>query len=621
MTQKLNLFFRRYSVPAMWAAGALTLGAMILSRLSLTAPANALYLLAFLLTGSPILFRAVQGLTFKVIGIECLVSIAVIGACWIGEFSEAAIVTFLFQLGSYLEQKTMAKTRSAIRALTELAPTTAWRLGGGEPEEISVDDIEEGDRLLVKTGGQIPADGVVSGGEGYVNEASITGESQPRRKASGDSLYAGTILESGTLEMTATRVGEDTTFSKIIQLVEEAQDAKSPVERFIDRFARYYTPAVVVMALAALAITRDLDTAITVLVLACPGALVIGAPIANVAGIGRGAKEGVLLKGGDSVHTFAKTDAVLFDKTGTLTEGAPRVTQAIFYCESPEEILPLVLAAEQASDHPLAKAIAAYARQQGASSALALETEHRKGMGLVSRFENHTLLIGNERLLAEFGIALTPAQARDVQNAQAQCATTVLAAMDGELCLLLAVADSLKPEAARCIQALRKLGVKRIAMLTGDNLPTAQAIAAQAGISEVHAQCLPQDKTEIVRQLQQRGFTVTFVGDGINDSPALTQADTGIAMGSGTDVAVESSDVVLISSGLEALTAALRLAKRTQAVMYQNIAIAVGTVVLLLMGLFAGFVHMALGMLIHEASILVVIFNAMRLLLIKGDKT
>lgn len=263
MAQKLNLFFRRYSTPAMWAAGGLTLLALILSRLSLSDPlANALHIAAFLLAGSPILFRAVQGLRFQVVGIECLVSIAVIGACWIGEFSEAAIVTFLFQFGSFLEQKTMAKTRSAIKALTELAPATAWRLTDGEPEEIDADEVEEGNLLLVKTGGQIAADGTVVRGDGYVNEASITGESQPRHKTPGAPLYAGTILESGTLVMEAVKVGEDTTFSKIIQLVEEAQDAKSPVERFIDRFARYYTPAVVVMAALTLIFTRNLDMAI-----------------------------------------------------------------------------------------------------------------------------------------------------------------------------------------------------------------------------------------------------------------------------------------------------------------------------------------------------------------------
>ncbi len=621
MAQKLNQFFRRFSTPAMWVAGGLTLFAMIFARISLyNFLSNSLYIAAFILTGSPILFRAAQGLRFKVVGIECLVSIAVIGACLIGEFSEAAIVTFLFQFGAFLEQKTMAKTRSAIKALTELAPATAWRLTDGEPAEIDADDVEEGDRLLVKTGGQIAADGIVVLGDGYVNEASITGESKPQHKTKGATVYAGTILESGTLEMEAVKVGEDTTFSKIIQLVEEAQDAKSPVERFIDRFAKYYTPTVVVMAVLTLIFTGDPDMAITVLVLACPGALVIGAPIANVAGIGRGAQQGVLLKGGDSVHTFAKTDAVLFDKTGTLTVGRPQVTGLISYCGNTNQALSMAASAEQTSDHPIAKAILQYARQKELPLVCSPQVHTQKGFGLTAHIEGHDLLVGSEKLLASHGVPISETQQQDILAAQRQSATTVMVAVDGVLNLLLSISDALKPEAAACINSLKKLGVRHIAMITGDNAHTASAIAGQAGITEVHPECLPQDKAALLQQLQAQGHTVTFVGDGINDSPALMTADTGIAMGSGTDVAVESSDVVLIKSELTGLVTALRLAKKTKAVMYQNIAIAVGTVVLLLVGLFVGFVHMALGMLIHEASILVVILNAMRLIFLKGER-
>lgn len=621
MTPKLNRFFRKYTNPAMWISGVLTLTAILLSHAGQNmVRSNALYLTAFVLTGLPILFRAVQGLRFKVVGIEALVSIAVIGACWIGEYSEAAIVTFLFQFGSYLEQKTMAKTRSAIKSLVEMAPTVAWRITDGEPEEIDADDAEEGDRLLVKTGARIPADGIVVQGEGYVNEASITGESRTQHKTTGASVYAGTILESGTLEMEATKVAEDTTFAKIIQLVEEAQDAKSPVERFIDLFARYYTPAVVVMAVLTLLITGDIDTAITVLVLACPGALVIGAPIANVVGIGRGAGQGVLLKGGDSVHTFARTNAVLFDKTGTLTAGKPQVTGVTAYCEHVPEVLAMVAAAEQACDHPLAGSILEYVSRQDIPVQHAVQTETKKGLGLAARIGEHELLIGNERLLEQYRIAFTGQQRQDILQAQQQCATTVLVAVDGTYDMLIAISDALKPEAAESIRRLRQMGVRRIAMLTGDNMHTAEAIAQEAGITQVYPECLPQDKVELLRQMQAEGNIVTFVGDGVNDSPAIMAADTGIAMGSGTDVAVESSDVVLIRSDLDSLVTALGLARRTGIIMYENIAIAVGTVILLLIGLFAGYVHMAVGMLIHEASILVVIFNAMRLLFLKGRK-
>lgn len=299
--------------------------------------------------------------------------------------------------------------------------------------------------------------------------------------------------------------------------------------------------------------------------------------------------------------------------------GRPEVTEVRSYCDDEYGALALAAAAEQASDHPLARAIVRYAASRGRAAATVTDVETHKGMGIEGVIGGKRVLVGNKKLMDSRGVELTPGQEEDIPARQRQSATTVLAAVDGRLCLLIAVSDALKPDAAVSIARLRRLGVKRIAMLTGDNRAAAEAVAARAGITEIYPECLPQDKVSILRRMQEEGCTVTFVGDGINDSPAITAADTGIAMGSGTDVAVESSDVVLISSDLAGLASALALAKRTEAVMYQNIAIAVGTVALLLIGLFAGFVHMSIGMLIHEASILVVIFNAMRLLFLKGE--
>ena len=611
---KLQRFLTKYTNTLTLLAGIFTGLGLILARIpGCGHTAAAAYLVGAVLAGFPILVRAIQGLRFRVVGIELLVSIAVVGACWIGEFSEAAIVTFLFQFGAWLEQKTLTKTRSAIKALTDLAPTTAWRREGTEFVQIDADEIEVGDTLLVKTGAQIAADGTVLRGEGYVNEASVTGESAPVHKKVGDALYAGTILDGGTLEMEAAKVGEDTTFARIIALVEEAQDAKSPAERFIDRFARYYTPAVVVIAALTLLLTRDPDTAITVLVLACPGALVIGAPIANVAGIGRGAREGVLLKGGDSIHTFAKTDTVVFDKTGTLTLGRPKVLCVRHLSGQSEEALARAVWAESTSDHPLGKALAEYAGETGLSPVACGGVETLKGLGLRAETERGPLLVGSPRLLAQAGIPLSRELADEVQHWQSQCATVVLVAWEGQPAALAAISDALKPDAAESLQKLRALGVSKTVMLTGDNLHTARAIAGQLGISEVYAELLPQDKLEQVRRLQKAGRCVTFVGDGINDSPALTAADTGIAMGSGTDAAIDCSDVVLMGSDLAGLSTALALSRKTVRILRENILIAVGTVLALLAGLFAGFIHMSLGMLIHEGSILLVIFNAMRL--------
>ncbi len=613
----MNRWLNKYSNLFMWIAGGTTLIAILLSKTGIfEMGAVVLYLIGTVLCGFPILYRGIQGLRFKTVGIEVLVSIAVLGALVIAEFSEAAIVTFLFQFGSYLEQKTMRKTRNAIKELTQMAPATAFRVEGDEVEEIDADEVEEDDILLVKAGNQVPVDGNLVFGEGYVNEASITGESVPVKKAEGDFVYAGTMLDSGSFRMRATRVGEDTTFAKIIELVEEAQDAKSPVERFINRFSKYYTPAVVVLAVLVFLILRDLDTAITVLVLACPGALVIGAPIANVAGIGRGAKTGVLLKGGDSVYTFAKTDTVVFDKTGTLTKGTPEVIEVKTYREdSLEKALSGAASVEQTSEHPLAKAIVAYAKGKQVKLQVVEKQELVKGMGVAAKVGECEILVGSARLMEERNLELTQEQKADIAHLQKQGASTVLYAENGEIQLLFGVADAIREDARESVERLQKMGMKHIAMLTGDNESTARAVADRIGIPEVYAQLLPEDKLQRIKDWQKEQQCITFVGDGVNDSPALTLADTGIAMGGGTDVAIDSSDVVLIQSRLTAIVEALSLARFTKKIMFENIAIAVGTVVLLLIGLFAGYVHMALGMLIHEASILLVIFNAMRLLI------
>lgn len=617
---KLNAWIKRFSIPLLWGAGILIALAIAFSHVfGIKIVADVCFVVAFVLSGVPILLRAIQALRFKTVSIELLVSIAAIGACVIGEFNESAIVTFLFQFGSFLEQKTMKKTRSAIRALTEMAPTTAWRvLENGaedafETEEIDADEVEIGDILLVKAGGKIASDGVVVKGDGYAAEASITGEPMAKHKTVGNTVYAGTILDSGTIQMRATKVGEDTTFAKIIALVEEAQDAKSPVERFIDKFAKYYTPAVIAIAAAVFIFTRNVDTAITVLVLACPGALVIGAPIANVAGIGRGAQEGILLKGGDSIHTFSKTDTVVFDKTGTLTEGVPEVCIQKNYSEEANQVLALAASVERASNHPLANAVIRYAADL--PSYKAESVQNIKGCGMDASICGHRVLIGNRKLMEQNGIELTEQVLNDLSEVQNGGASIALIAVDGKAEMLLGISDKLKADAKDSISRLKNMGIADIIMLTGDNACTASAIAAQLGITDYRAELLPEDKLTVIRELQCKGRTVTFVGDGINDSPALAAADTGIAMGSGTDVAIDNSDVVLIKSDLKSLVRSLKLSKKTVRTLYENIAIAVGTVVLLLIGLFAGYIHMSIGMLIHEASILVVILNAMRLLI------
>lgn len=563
----------------------------------------------------PIAVRAWSALRNKVFSIELLVSIAVIGAFIIGEFNESAIVTFLFLFGSYLESKTLQKTRTAIKGLTDMSPTTATLVNTDGTEEVDVDDVDEGDVVLVKTGSQVPVDGVVVEGNGYLNEASITGEARQVNKQLNDSVYSGTMVENGYLKIKATQVGDDTTFAKIIELVEEAQDTKSKAEKFIDRFAQYYTPAVLVLAVLVFAFSRDFRLAITVLVLGCPGALVIGAPVSNVAGIGNGAKRGILIKGGEVVDTFAKVDTLVFDKTGTLTEGNTAVTTMHTYTTNADNQLALAAAIEGVSDHPLGQAIVTYAAQKSAGVAPVLDdTETVKGQGICAKVGDQTVVIGNQKMLTAHQIELNPAQLKDLNDLQAGGQSTVIMAVDGQVQLIFGIADTIRPGVKDSLAALKAQGIKKLVMLTGDNQLTAQAVADELNLDEVHANLLPEEKVEYVKKLKADGNTVAFIGDGINDSPSIANADIGIAMGSGTDVAIDTSDVVLMQSSFPALVHAHGLAKKTVLNTRENIFIAIATVAFLLIGLVFGYIYMASGMFVHEASILVVIFNAMRLI-------
>lgn len=560
----------------------------------------------------PILIQSYQALRVKVISIELLVTIAVFAAFLIGEYNESAIVTFLFLFGALLEQKTLEKTRSSIKALTEMAPASALRVTGDDIEEIDIDDVEEDDVLLIKTGASVPVDGKIIEGAGHLNEASVTGESKVVSKKVDDQVFAGTILENGTLKVVAEKVGEDTTFGKIIELVEEAQDSKSAAERFIDKFAKYYTPIVLVLALVVGLITQDIRLAITILVLGCPGALVIGVPVSNVAGIGNGAKHGILIKGSEVMNIFNKVDTFVFDKTGTLTKGHPEVSGVKNYTGDEKENLLLTTSVERESSHPLGQAVVDYAATKDFLPVK--KTEVVKGQGIKATVLDKIILIGNEKLMTGNAIALS-AQARvDLNTMQQEGNSIILVAINGQLAQLIGIKDQVRPEAKEALADLKKLGAKQLIMLSGDNQTTAEIIGKELGMDEIRGSLLPENKADYIKQLQADGHTVAFVGDGVNDSPSIALADVGIAMGSGTDVAVETSDVVLMKSGLNNLAHAYGLTKKTVLNMRENITISIATVAFLLIGLIAGYIYMTSGMLVHELSIFVVIINGMRLL-------
>lgn len=582
--------------------------------------ANIFLFIASLIGGFPIAVSAIAALKVKVISIDLLVTIAIFGAFVIQEFEESAIVAFLFLFGAYLEHKTLSKTRLAIQNLVALSPETALRQNNQEEfEEISVEEVEEGDHLLVKTGDKVPVDGIVLSGLATINEASITGEPLPVSKDVDDQVFAGTIVEDGTIHMQAEKVGEDSTFGKIIALVEEAQDSKSPAERFIDRFAKYYTPAVLVLALIVFLFSRSISLAITILVLGCPGALVIGVPVSHVAGIGNGAKHGILFKGSDVIAKFSKVDTILFDKTGTLTYGNPEVTDSHYYLPDHDLVDRLLISVEKESRHPLAQAILKH--YQVSQSENILETTVIQGGGIMAKTHEHQILVGNPYLMKQYHITITEPMQKDINEMEQLGESLVLTAIDGSLALATGIRDQLRDSVKEDLQALKNMGVKNLILLSGDHQHSVDLVREELGLSEAYGNLLPADKAAFVKKRQSIGETVAFVGDGINDSPSLALADIGIAMGNGTDVAIETSDIVLMHSNFHRIPHALALAKATSRNMLENIIIALFVVVILLVSVFTNrAMNMAIGMFVHEASILVVILNAMRLIHFKNKQ-
>ncbi len=615
MSSSLPRRLRPWAVPA--AAGTLIVVSLATARITdATNVADAAMLAAALVAGAPVLRKAVVGLRYRVIGIDLLVSVAAVGAVLIGDLWEAAAVTFLFAVGHALEAATMNRTRSALAELVAVAPQTAVVLRDGAQVAVPVREVAPGETVLVKNGAQVPVDGEVLVGSGALDEASITGESMPVEKVPGDRVFAGTVSRGGFLQVRADAVGRDTTLARIIRRVEDAQDARGRTQTFMERFSARYTPAIMVGAVIAGLVSGDVELALTLLVIGCPGALVISIPVAIVAGIGRGAREGMLIKGGEFLETTARVTAVALDKTGTLTHGTPAVTDVRPAAGvTAAELLRWAAAAESGSEHPLAAAVIAAATDAGVGPhGVADDVAPVPGHGIVATVQGRRIVVGNPALLVAEGID-GGLSLRDEAEVSAAGRTTVVVALDGVVLGVLGLADTVRPDAAEMVARLHASGIRTVVMLTGDAERVARTVAEATGVDQVEAHLLPEDKLAAVQRLQAAGHVVAMVGDGVNDAPALAVADIGVAMGAaGTAVAVETADIALMRDDLLALPAALGLARRTVRVMRQNIAIALVTVGALLAGVLLGGVTMSLGMLVHEASVLVVIANAMRLL-------
>jgi Cd2+/Zn2+-exporting ATPase/Cu+-exporting ATPase len=531
-------------------------------------------LAAVVLGGYPIFRGAFLGLRQRQINTDAVMSVGILAAAAIGQFVSAALIVFFVMVAHYLEDLTTGRSRRAISELVALMPRTAQVKRSSGEEEMPIEAVQVGDVVVVRPGERIPIDGTVLVGHATVNQAPITGESLPVEKEQGDEVFAATVNEVGYLEINVQRVGEETMLGRIIQLVEEAETHKAPVQRFADRFSAVFLPLVLTAAALTLLFTHNIVAAIAVLVAACPCAVGLATPLSVVAAVGAGARRGLLIKGGLSLELLAKVDTLVVDKTGTLTHGRPRVTDVISFVDDQNtaEVVARAAALEHYSEHPLASAVLVEAAERGLTPLTAREVQVLPGRGLSGQMEGRLLLLGTRRLLGEQGITLFEEQERQVADLESEGKTVLLLAEQGVVLGALAVADTLRADVPAALAELRRLGVRQILLLTGDNERVARAIARQAGITEVAANLLPEDKIATVKRLQAEGRRVAMVGDGINDAPALTQADVGIAMGvTGTDVALEAADVALMRDDWRLVPEAIRLGRRTYRTIRQNI--------------------------------------------------
>jgi len=586
-----------------------------------------LYVAAILIGGYYFGREAIEELIFeREIGIELLMTVAAVVAAVMGQLGEAAMLVFLYSISEAVEGYTEEKTRSAVRALMALAPKTALVKRDGQETEIPAEDLVAGDVFVVKPGGSIPTDGVIVDGFTTADESPVTGESAPVEKKPGDRVFAGSINGAGAIEVRATKAFADNTISRIIQMVEEAQERKGKSQRFIERFGRRYSPLVLLAGLLIATIppllmggdwTMWVTRATVFIVAAAPCALVISIPITLVATLGTGARNGVLIKGGVYVEELAKVKAVALDKTGTITRGQPEVTTVVSlnaHTMPRERWLAVVVGIETRSEHPLARAITRYARAQTIDPAEVSDVQALSGAGARGVWQDRQVFVGSPALFRERGLDLSGIDAT-IARLQDEGNTVILAGDAANIYGIIAIRDAIRENAAAAITRLHEMGISPVVMLTGDNPRAAQAIAREAGVDQVFAGLLPEDKVRKVQELEAVFGHIAMVGDGVNDAPALALAQVGIAMGTGTDVvALETADVALMADDLEKLVYALQLARRNQRVVHQNLALAIAVISMLSIGALAGLLSLPVAVLGHEISEFIVIASGLRML-------
>jgi Cu+-exporting ATPase len=546
-------------------------------QIILVAPPDMFNVLAIAIGGYPLFRRAAQDLAQKNITAEVFMALGVTAATAIGEFRSASIIAFIMLISAYIDSFTLDKSRRAIRELMDLAPRTAHVRRGDEEFEVAVEEVKKGEIVVVRAGEKIPVEGVIVSGRSSVNEAPITGESFPVEKKEGDSVFAASVNQMGLLFIRVLHTGEDTTYARIIRLVEEAETAKAPVQKVADKFAYYFTPTILLAAAATYLITGEIRNAIAVVVVACPCSVAIATPLAVVASMGTAARSGIIIKGGRYLEALAKVDTLVVDKTGTLTLGDPVVTETQgFGGVGGDEVLAMAASVEKYSEHPLASAILKEASARSLKIQEPNRSEVLPGMGVMATVNNRPLLLGNRELMAQQGVVVSAEVETYCQVREMEGKTVLLLAQDGEIAGVVSVADIIREGTVEAMQRLRSLGFDEPVMMTGDNLRTAQNVASRLGIRNVMAGLLPQDKAERIRELVSGGRMVVMVGDGINDAPALALAHVGISMGAaGSDVAIEASDVALMRDEWEQVPQAIEIGRNTFGVIRQNLAIGI----------------------------------------------
>ncbi len=598
------------------ANGLLLLMGFIAGLLRQTGAANVLYLASALIGGAPI-FKLALGNILREFDLTAgvMVSIAMIAALVVGEYSAAALVAFMMLVGVMLEDFTVARADNALNELSSLIPETITLRRDDRDVDVAIAAVRRGDVVLVRPGGRIPVDGFIESGNAALDQSAITGESIPVDKEPGDYVYAGTLCTAGALEISVENVGQGTTMGNMIALVQQARSTQAPVQRVANRYAQYLAPLAIAIAVGAYLLTGDVIRAITVLIVICPCSLVLATPTAVVAAIGNAARRGVLVKHGPAMEQIGKVNVVAFDKTGTLTLGEPSLKEIISLNGlEPQHILTLAAAAERSSEHPLGRAIVAAARDENLAIPIPDDFESLPGHGIRATVRGHQVVIG-DRMLAREGIVLPESAQSLVREMEASGNTVIPLAIDREAAGLCVVSDTVRPESKQAVAWLKQLDIEQTVLISGDNAAVAEAVGRELGVDQVHAETLPEQKLEFICALQAQGLQVAYVGDGVNDGPALAAADVGIAMGSiGTNVAMETADVVLLTDNIERLPYLVDLSRTALGVIRNNVIFAMGMNVLAVALSIFGIIGPVVGAVMHEVSALPVVANSARLI-------